>query len=296
MTQKVPLMILPIGISRKISRPIIGLSTNISRLVSGLKYDLRETEIKLKPSEYVGICLVNAFVFFVVFSGLLYFLNTTQGKTMQEALTAGLLYGAVIALLVLYALIRYPKILAGKRAELVDKHLIFALKDLQLQITSGVTLYNGLVNVAKAGYGQASVEINKVARDIETGTPVDKALEKMAIKSKSDFLRRTTWQLINTLKAGASLKGALSSLIDDLTLDRKDKIKSYTQELNLWVLMYLLFAVAVPSIGATLLIVLSSFAGFDITPQFLAVFVTICLIIQVILIGFVKTRRPVVTI
>tara|TARA_Y100000310_G_scaffold343799_1_gene453092 strand:- start:4018 stop:4275 length:258 start_codon:yes stop_codon:yes gene_type:complete len=85
-------------------------------------------------------------------------------------------------------------------------------------------------------------------------------------------------------------------LIDDLTLDQRNRIKKYAAELNLWSLLYLLFAVAVPTIGATMLVILSSFAGFGVTQGFFIIFISICFIIQLILIGFVKTRRPVANI
>ena len=151
-------------------------------------------------------------------------------------------------------------------------------------------------NVSKAGYGEASKEFEQLAQFINTGMSVDKALERLALHTKSDFLKRTAWQLNNAIIAGASLQGALQALVDDLTLDQKDKIRNYSQELNLWILLYMLFAVAVPTIGATMLVILSSFAGFGIEQNMFVAFIIICLIIQGMLIGFVKTRRPVVTI
>jgi len=293
--KKVPLMLLPTNFTKRASRLFIGLSNKLSRFAVGLKYDLKSSDIELTDVEYVSHSFVNGLVFFLLFFFLLFFLNYyVQGKTLGDALLRGLAYGIVIFALMFYTLIRYPRILAGKKAELIDKYLLFALKDLKLQITSGVTLYNGLINISRAGYGQASIEFEKVARAVNTGTPIDKALEKMAITSKSAFLRRMTWQLVNTLKAGASLEGALTTLIRDLTLDQRDKIKKYAHELNLMVLVYMLFAVAVPTIGATLLIILSSFAGFGITKGFFVTFIILCFFVQIILIGFVKTKRPVV--
>ena len=295
MAQRVPLMIVPPKITKRVSRLFSWLSGRINKFNAGLKYDLKGTDIGLSDTVYTSYSLVNSSAFFLLFFFLLYFLNLfVQGKSQYESLIQGLAYGILIFALIFYTLIRYPKILAGKKAELIDKYLLFTLKDLRLQITSGVTLYNGLVNISKAGYGTISKEFETLARAVNTGTPLDKALERMAVKSKSDFLRRMTWQLINTLRAGASLEGALTTLIRDLTLDQRDKIKSYSNELNLWILIYMLFAVAVPTIGATLLVILSSFAGFGVTTSFFIVFISICFVVQIVLIGFVKTRRPMV--
>ena len=131
---------------------------------------------------------------------------------------------------------------------------------------------------------------------MNTGTPVDNALEEMALTSSSEFLRRAVWQLVNTLKAGASLQGALNSIISDLTADQSTRIKDYGRELNLWSLIYMLFAVAVPTMGATLLVILASFAGAGISQEMFIAFIAINFIVQFIIIGFVKSRRPVVNI
>lgn len=289
-------MILPSGISKGLIKPFIGLGERISKFMPELKHDLEESDIELSVSEYIAHSLANSLVFFILFFGLLLFLYRMQGKGIYSSLVQSFAYALFIFAIILYILLRYPKIMAGKKAEIIDKYLVFALKDLKLQVCSGVPFYNALVNVSKAGYGQASLEIEKAARAINTGTPTSNALEKMALESKSEFLRRTTWQIINTLKAGSSLRGALNTIIRNLTLDQRDRIKRYSNELNLWVLMYMLFAVAIPTIGATLLVILSGFAGFGVTKQFFIVFIVICFVIQVILIGFVKTRRPVVII
>jgi archaeal flagellar protein FlaJ len=295
MEKRVPLMLLSPKLSKAIAKPVLGVGNSLSRFVPGMKYDLQEADLDFTTAEYLTTALINGLIYFIFLSILLTILATIQEKTIIEALRQGIGYGILILLLLLFALVRYPKIIAGKKAEQIDKSLLFALKDLLLQIGSGVSLYNGLVNVAKAGYGQTSTEFEKVAKAVNTGTPLDKALERMAVESKSDFLRRTTWQLINALKAGASLKEALRTIIDDLTRDQREKIKNYAQELNLWSLLYMLFAVAIPTIGATMMVILSSFAGFGITPTLFIVFITITFIVQLILIGFVKTRRPIVS-
>lgn len=292
---KPPLMVLPLRISKKITRPFMGIAYKLDKLFTGLKYDLEQTDIKLSSQEYLIISLLNAFLFQVLFFFLLFVLSyRIQSKPLQVSILTSLGYSFLIFLLIIFALLRYPKIFAGKKAEQIDKHLVFALKDLLLQISSSVSLYNGLINVSKAGYGVISVEFEKVAKAVSVGTPIEQALEKMALGSKSEFLKRTIWQLINTLKAGASLKGALRTIIDELTVDQRSKIRDYAHELNLWALIYMLFAVAVPTIGATMMVILSSFAGAGISQPTFVAFIIFCFIVQFVIIGLVKSRRPIV--
>lgn len=297
MTQKVPLMIIPEYISENISRPFMGISIRLSNVFSGVKYDLEQTDIDMNPSQYFANVLLNIILFFLLFFILFFALSYfVQSKELIYSLSRSFGYSFVIIIILFIVFLRYPKIIAGKKAEQLDRHLIFALKDLSLQISSGVSLYDSLVNVSKTNYGQVSVELDKAAKSVNSGTPTGVALEKMALGTSSEFLRRTVWQLVNTLRAGASIKEALNSIIDDLTIIQTSKIRDYARELNLWTLIYMLFAVAIPTMGATLLVILASFAGAGVSQEFFIIFILINFAIQYIIIGFVKSRRPVVNI
>ncbi|MBW2984340.1 type II secretion system F family protein [Candidatus Woesearchaeota archaeon] len=295
MTQRIPLMLIPLEIGKKISKRLVGIGAVLARIVPGLKYDLEKTDIDLTQEEYLAVCLVNCLFVFVLFSVLSFFLNYFVGlKTLQQSLTLSLGIGLALLVLFFVLLARYPKILAKKKAEQLEKNLVFALKDILLQISSGVSLYNSLVNVSKANYGLVSTELEKTAKQVNSGKPMDKALEELAITSESEYLRKTVWQLVNTLRAGASLKGALKTIITHLMMEQKSKIRDYAKELNMWSLIYMLFAVAIPTIGITMMVILSSFAGMGMGKGTLVAFIIACFIVQFVLIGLVKARRPMV--
>ncbi len=291
---KIPLMLVPYELSLKLSRPIIGVGTAISKIYPGFEYDLRESDIEETPGKYVAASLITSFLMFIIFFSLMLFLNLNKAKPWPYSLGIACAYGFAMFFMFLVILMKYPSILARKKAELIDKNLIFALKDLLLNVSSGVSLYNAMVNVAKSNYGEVSKEFEEAVRSINTGTSMEKALEHMASSSKSEYLRKTMWQLVNTMKAGASVKGALKNIIDELTIDQRGKIRNYSQELNLWSLLYMMFAVAIPTIGATMLVILSSFAGFEITPITFISFIVITVLVQLALIGLIKSRRPIV--
>jgi len=75
---------------------------------------------------------------------------------------------------------------------------------------------------------------------------------------------------------------------------QKGKIMNYARELNLWSLIYMMFAVAIPTIGSTMMVILSTFAGFGVSKQMFVSFIALCFAIQFIMVNFVKARRPVV--
>lgn len=293
--QSVPLMIVPLGISKHIAKYLVGISHKISSLSPELEYDLEQTDLKLNKEEYIANAIVTCSSVFVIFALLIILLAfRVRHLDLIRSILLGTAIGFGILVLFFILLLRYPKIIAGKKAEQIDKHLLFALKDLLLQISSGVSLYNAIINVANSGYGIVSDEFKKVAKNVKTGMALNTALERLAVESSSEYMRRTIWQVVNTLKAGASLKGALQNIISELAVTQHTKIKNYSQELNLWSLIYMLFAVAIPTIGSTMLVILSSFAGIGVSKGTFIVFIVFCFFIQIALIGFVKTRRPVV--
>ncbi|MEM3690353.1 MAG: type II secretion system F family protein, partial [Candidatus Micrarchaeia archaeon] len=187
----------------------------------------------------------------------------------------------------------YPRVLARKIVEDVDRDLVYALKDLLLQISSGVPLFDAMVNISKSGYGAVSREFRRTVQEINAGEMQETALEKMAMRTESEFLRRTIRQMLTAFKSGASLQAALKSVIKNLQQYQYSQIKSYTYELNLWVLLFIIIAVAVPSLGITLLVILSTFGGISVTEGFILSLIVFCILCEFALIEFIKSRRPV---
>ena len=289
------LMLLPLNLSKRLSRRFIGLSNFLLKLSPGIEYDLKESNSDITDREYSVISYLNAKLWgFLIFLLTFLIFFRIRNFSLKFSLLYSVIIGFLVLVLMFFVFIKYPKILSGKRAELIEKNLVFALKDLSIQITSGVPTYNAFVNVAKSNYGSISKEFENIAKNVNSSVPLSKALEESAIKSGSEYYKKTMWQLINTMRAGASLKGALKTIINELSLDQKTKIKSYAQELNLWSLIYLLFAVAIPTIGLTLIIILSNFAGAGITTGTIISFITLTFIVQFIIIGFIKSRRPII--
>ncbi|PIN68829.1 hypothetical protein COV93_07975 [Candidatus Woesearchaeota archaeon CG11_big_fil_rev_8_21_14_0_20_43_8] len=290
---KIPFMFLPLRRTAQATHRISFIGGWLERFFPGLRYDLAEADIHVDQDSYLCAAALNSFVVFLAMSGLFIPLIMLRKDNLLDAAVLGMVLGSAMAFFIFVLVCRYPSIMAGKKAEQVDKNLVFALKDLLLQIRSGISLYNAMITISSRGYGLASEEFVKTVRSIRVGTPMETALEDMAIRSKSEYLRKTIWQLVSVLKAGASLEGALQSIINELTQDQRTRIASYSRELNLWSLVYMLFAVAIPTIGSTMMIILSSFVGLGITPGMFIGFLVLTLLIQYALIGFIKARRPI---
>lgn len=289
-------------------RSFIGVGNRISYVFPGLEYDLRVIGSDVEKGEYVVISLLNALTWALLLFILLFILSYTRGSITASqiaALSSGgfgdfinavrwLILASMLVFAVFTAFFAYyPRVLARKIAEDVDKDLVYALKDLLLQITSGVPLFDAMVNISKSGYGTISKEFRKTVQDINAGEMQETALEKMALRTESEFLRRTIYQMLTAFRSGASLQAALKSVVKNLQQYQYSQVKSYTYELNLWVLLFIITAVALPSLGITLLVVLSTFGGFTVDEGVIIGLLAFSFFCEIALIEFIKSRRPV---
>ena len=279
------------------NRKFIWVGHLLSNVFYGTKFDLMKAELDIEVEDYFTAAFFSAIVYGLlsfIFVSLLFLAKDkfVIGEALGLNLVLASLFGFVFFILFLYLHASYPGIMAKNIATSIDQNLVFALKSMMIQVTSGVSLYNALVNVSKSHYGTVSKEFGLVVQNINSGASETKALEKLAVKTKSEYLKKTSWQLITSVKSGASVAGTLKSIVETLNKYHMRAIKNYTAELNVWILIYLLLTAAIPTLGITFLVILSVLAGSGVGPEVVLTLVFGSLISQIILIGFVKTRAP----
>lgn len=292
---RVPLLIFPLERALPMSHRLVGVFKRVANLFPSLEESLKAARQEISAADYLAACFPSAAFWSLFLFGLTTGLLMAKGEAMAIILpktAATLVFGPVLY----FYYIMYPKILAGKISEQMDRELVFVLKDMLLQVASGVPLYEAMNNIAKSGYGIVSKEFASAVRQIKVGIPIEDALQNMVRHTNSEFMKRITWQIVNGYKSGASLKVVLETLVEDLTARQKNQIRSYAQELNMWTLVYMMFAVAAPTIGSTLMVVLSAVAGVGVTPALFIMMIISSFFVQIGLIGFVKSRRPVVNV
>lgn len=289
----VPFLIITPKIAQRLKRLRI-FGKKLVKLVPRIKHDLRHAGLECQDHAYMIAAFLSSVFLSILFFALFFALSYAQDNPMEKTIYLSVLSGTGMFLLLLFIFAKYPSIISRKIAGDIDKHLIFAIKDLLLHTSSGSSLFNAMLSVSEAGYGRISKEFENVAREIHSGTPTDKALENLVTRTDSEYLKKVIWQLINTLRSGGNLRIALNNIVADLTSMQRANIVNYANELNLWSLVYMLFAVAAPTIGMTMMIILSSFADVGVNEIVLVGFVFLTLVIQIVIIGFIKARRPMV--
>lgn len=292
--QKTPLMMLyPLDKAADFSDKYLFIGKFLSKIVFSLKYDLQKAEINIDTERYCLASLISAGIYGIMFLfvGLAFgAIITKQVGAFTIALMIVVGIGSFFATLFFHLI--SPKIAAFQIAGLVDQELLFALRTMLIQLSSGVSLFEAMRAISRSAYGQVSSEFGTVVRDINSGMSETEALEKLAFRTKSEVLKKTAWQIITTIRSGGSIVNALESQVEALVAQQVDAIKAYSAELNLWTLVYLIIAAAMPSLGITFLVIASSIGGSGIGPEAVILIIFLSLSVQAAMIMLVRSKVP----
>lgn len=286
---RIPLSFLPEQVLYKASRFFYGAAERIDKRMPALSINLNQAESKLSPIEYISMCLASS-SFFLLFALTFSLISFRFG--ISYFIFAGI--SVLVAFLMFSQQLAYPKLVSSRRVKGIERNLIPALQDMTVQLNSGVSLFNILVNLSNGQYGEISVEMNDAVRDINTGRPQIDVLEDMAIRNPSLLFRRAIWQIVNGLKEGADIATLIEDVIRSVNDEQITQIQRYGGQLSPLALFYMLIAIIAPSLGITFVTIISTFAGLP-TETVKMVFYTllgVTFVFQIVFIGMIKTRRP----
>ncbi|MBD3387390.1 MAG: hypothetical protein GF416_00365 [Candidatus Altiarchaeales archaeon] len=275
----------------KMSEPLVEFARHLEPLFPHMEWDLKRSDYTIDSAQYLAVTLyVTLTVFFLCAAALVAPVAFVKG--WEESYSVVLVTIGVTGIMFVYMLI-VPKVKMSSRARIIDRDLEYMLKDMQIQLTSGVPLFDTLVNIARGEYGECSKICEDIIHKVEQGNSITEVLDEMGLLSPSEYLRKTLWQIVNALKSGSDVAKALEAISTDIRLEKENKIKAYGKELNLHGLIYMMLAVIIPSMGVTLLVILSSFIGGGVINESLFwVIMAALLMFQALFISFVKNKRP----
>ena len=234
------------------------------------------------------------FTSFYMTTGMMVVLAMALSKMKFLALILGLVFPLAFLMMFLY-FIKLPEAKIIKKRKTIDKEVVYAGRFLIVELKSGLLLYNAMANVANS-----YKEIGKIFRDIlnsmDMGTSIEDALNEAIEYSPSPDFRRMLWQILNALRTGADVSESLKSVIDQITKEQMIEIKNYAKKLNPLAMFYMIIAVILPSLGITMLIVLSSFISIELNLGILIAIAVLLGIMQMMFYVIIKSSRPAVSI
>jgi flagellar protein FlaJ len=299
--ETIPFAPLPLPIMRKIVHPFDGIGFRITRMFPALKTDLMTAGMHILPEVYGAVMAFSFLIYFILFSilvtiflGKFVFATIKIGSiTIPQTLLLGIIIGFILACLIFLQMLTYPQIRTKKRVRDIERNLVFALRTILVEIRSGVSLFDALYMISSTNrYGQLSKEFKGAVDSISTGISEDVALEELATKNPSPHLRKTLWQIVNGMKAGADVSDVLSESVDSIMREQQIDIQKYGNNLKVLSLVYLMLGVIIPALGLTFLIVIGSFPRIKITEIIFWGLLGAIILAEFMFIGIMKSKRP----
>ncbi|NYZ76052.1 type II secretion system F family protein [Candidatus Micrarchaeota archaeon] len=284
----IPLSLLPQKVLTNLSKHVEGIGEFISSLLPNLRLELMQANVEMPPRRYASIALISATFNFIFIT----FIIIAAGfATKRQVVLLGIFAGILVWIASFFTILFYPAVVARRRTRDLETSLIPALRQLLINIKSGVPLFQAMTSVS-TGYGPVSGEFAKMVGKMNAGVAQTDVLNEASMRNPSFRFRRVLWQISNALKVGSDVGSAIEEMINELTKERIAEIHRYGQELNPWVMIYMVLAVVLPSLGITMIIIIMSFMNVLIPVTIFPAVFLFLLGFQLFFISFVKSRRP----
>jgi flagellar protein FlaJ len=295
--ENLPFKFLPMTTETAIraSRIFLPIGSALAKTNPSIKSDLAQLSIKISPEEYMSMVIFSAFFSFITLFIPVFVIGILL-RPLQEVLPVSLLGSLSIAIIVAFYSIVYTKLEVIRKTKLLEKDLLFVLRYIYIKIKSGIPLYDAMVGVAYGDFGEISKEFKKTIKEVSAGIDELRALENMALRNPSLYFRRVVWQITNNMRAGVDIADVLGEITSSLVKEHKLLVRKYGSELNPIILMYMMFTVVIPSLGITVIVVMSAFSGIAVPLYLFYIIPIIVFALQLVFISLIKNKRPLMVI
>jgi hypothetical protein len=182
-----------------------------------------------------------------LFAGIITTVAAAFFYSIQNAIMLYIAYfaGIIMTFIALYLLIDYQAMIRAKKLE---ENLPDALELIAVNISSGQTIENSLVESARPEFGELALFLKNAAKEMFSGNSLDKSFREMGEKTESEIMKRTILLINEGMKKGAGLGDLLLRISNDLRGESALK-----NEINANISMYIMLILISSVIGAPVL-------------------------------------------
>ena len=271
---------------------IVDFAWFVLKIFPSIKTNLRIAHYGKTPEKFVKRALRLSFYAALTFTTMVFFMFAKK-VSFPALLALILIVFSVSLVFIALFVIQSPKSAIRKRQREIDKEVLFAGRYLLVKIESGTPLINTLQDASKT-YGVSAKYFGEIVHDINTGVPLETALENARTYNSSEKFKRVLWQIVAALKTGSEVTGVLRSTLKTIASEQGIEIKSYGKKLNSLMLFYMVVGCVAPSLGLTMLVIISGFLNLEFTNTTFYTILFFLSLVQVAFIIMVRSARPMV--
>ncbi len=258
-----------------------------SRFLSSLKFKLKKSGIKDKPKDFINKVIKLS----LMYSFGMSFLYFSISSKFHAPISLLPLIFVFFFILFFFYLIKIPDYKIIKEKKKINKEIVYAARFLIIELSAGVSLYNALKNCAKH-FSYVGKYFRNITDKVALGHSIEEAINETIKICPSDKLNRVLWQILNSLNTGANISDSLKSITEQITKEQLIEVQEYGKKLNPIAMFYMILAIIIPSLGITMMIILSLFLGLKITRTILLFIALILGFFQFIFISIIRSIRP----
>lgn len=268
-------------------------SLNIAPLVlqqyPSLKKDLHMANLRIHPVRFMSNSLRKGVMLGSSFTLLLFFLLSKQGLPLIFLVPAFFVFCYGFFMLEMVQL----KAKISKRRKKLDNEAMFIGRYLLIKLHAGRPLLNALTETSQSK-GIAAQFVREIVHNIDTGTPIEKALKDATYFCPSEKFSKILFQINNALKLGINVTRSMESVLQELSKEEHTTIKAYGKKLNSLVIFYMIVAIIGPSLGISMFMIFANFINLSIGMAELSIVVFFLFILQFVFITMFRSIRPAV--
>ncbi|MGM5482422.1 MAG: type II secretion system F family protein [Nanobdellota archaeon] len=270
------------------------MANRVFRYIAGkmpkLRDKLIQAEITYSPEDFVKRSFVSSFmlsfVLVIVFGGGLLSSSDIPFSFIVIAFP-------IVLFIALNYFLRVPDAVLKKKDKEINREIVFATRFLIIETEAGVPLYDCFLNISKT-YKSIGKYFSSIVESVNLGTSLEDAVNDVVETCPSRNLQKVLWQVLNTINTGADVSKPLSSVLAQIIREQKIEVEEYGRKLNPMAMFYMMIAVILPSLGTTMLIIFSTFTGFNISLGILLSIAGFVAFVQFMFYAMIKSSRPAV--
>lgn len=267
----------------------------ISRRLYGLEHKLLQAGMHEKKADFVKKVVTLALYLALGMTIFLFFLFAKTKLGADKATFIPFLIIAFFTMLVLgfTYFLHLPDVITAKRSKELSREIVYVGRFLIIELGSGVPVYKAMRNVTK-NFDVAGKYFKHITDQVDLGSTLEEAIVRVIEISPSNDLNRILWQILNSSKTGSDIKSSLAAVLEQIIREQQIQVKDYGRKLNPLAMFYMMIAVIVPSLGTTMLTVLASFLGIELSLGILLLIAAVFGILQFMFIAIIRSSRPAV--
>ena len=259
----------------------------MARRLPNLKDNLKKAGMNYKPEDFIKRTFLSAFY---MTTGLVISVALILAKF--NVLKGIMIVFVPIIFLALFAyMLKLPEVRITKKGKEITRELVFAGRHLIIELESGVPLYNAFMNISK-NYEVIGRYFGEIVDKVNFGTSMEDALTEAIELIPSDDFRRILWQILNSIRTGSDIRQSLALVLEQIAKEQTIEVSKYGRKLNPLAMFYMIIAVILPSLGMTMMIVLSSFIELHLSLTILILIALFLGFVQFMFLSMIKFSRP----